>query len=44
MVNNKIMIKEFIQSVKDEPIEFVKNTTLLCVLTQIFYVLIWIFY
>ena len=25
MVNNKIMIKELIQSVTDEPIEFIEN-------------------
>ena len=29
MVNNKIMIKELIQSVTDEPIEFIKNPMLL---------------
>ena len=44
MVNNKIMINELIQSIKKEPIEFVKNLTFLSVLTQVFYVLIWIFY
>jgi len=38
------MIKDFIQSVKQEPINFIINLTFLTVLTEIFYVLIWIFY
>ena len=44
MVNNKIMIKELIQSVTDEPIEFIKNLSFLIGLTTTFYVLIWILY
>ena len=41
---NKIMIKEIIQSVTDEPIEFIKNLSFLIGLTSTFYVFIWIFY
>lgn len=44
MVNNKIMIKEIIQSVTDEPIEFIENLSFIIGLTTTFYVLIWIFY
>ena len=44
MVNNKIMIKEILQSVTDKPIEFIKNLSFLIGLTTTFYVLIWILY
>ena len=38
------MIKEILQSVTDEPIEFIKNLSFLISLTTTFYVLIWILY
>jgi len=44
MVNNKIMIKNFIQSVKQEPIDFIINLAFLTILTEVLYFLIWIFY
>jgi len=38
------MLKEFIQSIKENPTEFIHNLLFLMTLGMIFYVSMWIFY